>query len=901
MPDTYGQFDAERVCRVCLREVGEFYFIYDEAPVEQGANIAQILNECTRYTCERYDKMPHHMCDTCIKAACQAYRFKQDAEKAYRSLVAILGRTPITKPNSSDVCTQTEQVPMLPCGICNDKFLNILELRVHRKRQHMHMEELKCKLCDEQFQQLRQLRNHLVMQHDQHSTSPLLRRRLECRVCQRAFSRRDHMLRHMRSVHDADGRGRLDRTLAEKQEVQSKVAWRPIDEATMHSGDELESAAVLFNDPDDNENDNNGSGYQCHTNPISSNEEAEDEDVHAEAKQSLWLHIKPEPEPELEHCPETIGSQVNRDKRRKRAILKVAAHTDTEDENECVDKQKTAASALVAEVKEEPLVTGGEQQLSIKQERQRVDSIKEDEEYDMEAATADILHSADEDEDGEEFGNAESDIDEDDDDEDGDEPDDELETQSVHKSKLAQVAQVEIVREYLQKPATGKQRRRRRKKQTEAEPNPENRCDICLRTFSRHCHLLRHKLSHLEKKPHSCPHCPKAFARSDHLKAHVQSLHGNKEHKCVLCDAAFARLDALERHKMSKHNGEGLDASSELKLQMNEHTCEYCAKRFSSKTYLRKHTLLHTEFLYACKSCDETFKERQQLRSHEKTHTGQRNFLCCICGDSFARNDYLRVHMRRHNGEKPYKCRYCVKAFPRATDLKVHERYHTGTKPNLCNTCGKSFHRAYNLTIHMRTHTGERPYKCDQCHKSFSQSNDLKAHIRRHTGERYKCPHCDTYFLQLYHMRNHCLSAHNQHIETKTGRLQRTGLLDEPNHSHLTTVVMPPARFQQTTTPDTHAMATVTTQLPPPPSTVAATIATPILHSPVAYNTSSPVSVSVPVPDAAGFVGTAANATATATAPFGAFNIAPVVMAHLMYNHGGSSQQSNASGSEAGK
>lgn len=901
MPDTFSEFDAERVCRVCLREVGDFYFIYDEAPVEQGANIAQILNECTRYTCERFDKMPHHMCDTCIKAACQAYRFKRDAEKSYRSLVAILGRNPITKPNSSDIGTQTEQLPMLPCGICNDEFLNTMELRIHRNEQHKYIEDLKCKLCDTEFEHFRQLRNHLVEKHDQETSSPLLRRRVECRECKSSFSRRDHLLRHMRTVHKSNKkRG----TLSEEQE--SNITWPPIDETTMHSGDELESAAVLLNVhcTDDEDNDNSESVYQSHTNPISSNEEADDDDVDVEAKQSLWLHIKPEPEPEaepeVEHSSTPAAAHVKREKRRRKARINM----DNEEEEESEDKRKsgTKSEPATTAVKEEPLA---DQQLSIKQERQRIDSVNvvEQECYKLDE---NILHSS-EDEDDDDFANDSNDSDLDyiaDDDDDN-----ETETRAPkteNKPKLSQAAQVEIIREYLHKPTTGKQRRRRRNKQTDGESNsnPENRCEICQRTFSRHCHLLRHQLSHLEKKPLSCPICSKGFARSDHLKAHIQSLHGNKEHKCVLCEAAFTRPDALERHKLSKHNGEGLDANSELKLQLSEHTCEYCSKRFSSKAYLRKHTLIHTDFLYACKSCDETFKERQQLRSHEKTHTGQRNFLCCICGDSFARNDYLRVHMRRHNGEKPYKCRYCIKAFPRATDLKVHERYHTGTKPNLCNTCGKSFHRAYNLTIHMRTHTGERPYQCDQCPKSFSQSNDLKAHIRRHTGERYKCPHCDAYFLQLYHMRNHCLSAHNKHIETKTGRLQRTGLLDEPTHSHLTTVVMPPTRFQT----DVTTLVTATTQLPVAPTAATATIATPIQHSPVTYNTTSPLSVTVPVTlpaqNATGFVAAANNAvtaTATAAAPFGAFNITPVVMAHLMYNHGGNSQQSNASGSETGK
>lgn len=344
MPDTFGEFDAERVCRVCLREVGDFYFIYDEAPVEQGANIAQILNECTRYTCERFDKMPHHMCDTCIKAACQAYRFKRDAEKAYRSLVAILGQAPTTKPNSSDACTQTEQLPMLPCGICNEEFLNIIELRLHRNQEHKYIEELKCKLCNAQFEQVRQLRNHLVEKHDQQTASTLLQRRVECRECNRAFSRRDHLLRHMRTVHKSD---KQRRTLTEED----GTVWAPADETSMHSGDELESAAVLLNAQcsDDDETENIEGVYQSHINPISSNEEADDDEDDAEAKQSLWLHIKPDPdiEPELERGLPPKETKVKREKRRRKVKMQI----DNEQTEEEEDPKSAAKNERTTDVK----------------------------------------------------------------------------------------------------------------------------------------------------------------------------------------------------------------------------------------------------------------------------------------------------------------------------------------------------------------------------------------------------------------------------------------------------------------------------------------------------------------------------------------------------------------------
>lgn len=199
--------------------------------------------------------------------------------------------------------------------------------------------------------------------------------------------------------------------------------------------------------------------------------------------------------------------------------------------------------------------------------------------------------------------------------------------------------------------------------------NEDNRCKECNRTFTRYNHLLRHMLTHSDEKPHVCNFCGKGFSRSDHLQKHIQSIHCEKNYKCDQCSSAYGRKDHLQRHIETRHN-------KDSSIQKPQFDCDMCEKKFTTKAYLAKHKLLHTDRLYACKHCSETFPEKEQMKEHQKKkHTQPRNFLCNICGDSFQRNEYLKIHMRRHTGEKPYKCRFCEKGFPRSTDLKMHERF----------------------------------------------------------------------------------------------------------------------------------------------------------------------------------------------------------------------------------
>lgn len=191
----------------------------------------------------------------------------------------------------------------------------------------------------------------------------------------------------------------------------------------------------------------------------------------------------------------------------------------------------------------------------------------------------------------------------------------------------------------------------------------EIRCKECNRTFTRNSRLLLHMLTHTDEKPHECNLCEKKFSRPDYLLKHIQSIHSEKVHKCDQCSNAYGNKESLLRHIGKKHNK---DPSI---------SCDMCEKKFTSKIYLDKHKLLHTDNLYACKHCSETFPEKELLRAHMKeNHALPRNFLCNMCGDSFIRSEELKIHIRRHTGEKPYKCGFCGKGFTRSSDLRRHER-----------------------------------------------------------------------------------------------------------------------------------------------------------------------------------------------------------------------------------
>ncbi|XP_030045024.1 gastrula zinc finger protein xLCGF3.1-like, partial [Microcaecilia unicolor] len=169
--------------------------------------------------------------------------------------------------------------------------------------------------------------------------------------------------------------------------------------------------------------------------------------------------------------------------------------------------------------------------------------------------------------------------------------------------------------------------------------------------------------------------------------------------------------------------------------------------------------------LFKCTECDKRFSWKSELQRHEMVHTGEKPFQCAECGKSFSLKGNLQQHKLTHTGEKPFQCSVCDKCFCHKSSLQQHKRVHTGSKPFKCSECDKSFSRKALLNLHKMAHTGEKPFKCSECDKCFSQKGNLQLHKMTHTQEKpFKCSQCNKYFRLKQNLRKHEVT----HMKEKT-------------------------------------------------------------------------------------------------------------------------------------
>lgn len=90
---------------------------------------------------------------------------------------------------------------------------------------------------------------------------------------------------------------------------------------------------------------------------------------------------------------------------------------------------------------------------------------------------------------------------------------------------------------------------------------------------------------------------------------------------------------------------------------------------------------IHTgERPYLCKykECNQSFKAMGQLKDHMNKHVKVKEFECNKCGSRFTRKSTLKLHHLIHLGIKPHKCPYydCNKGFTEKSNLTKHIKIH---------------------------------------------------------------------------------------------------------------------------------------------------------------------------------------------------------------------------------
>jgi len=112
----------------------------------------------------------------------------------------------------------------------------------------------------------------------------------------------------------------------------------------------------------------------------------------------------------------------------------------------------------------------------------------------------------------------------------------------------------------------------------------------------------------------------------------------------------------MDRHRKEVH-----------KLTTNAHTCETCAKTFSTQDKLKDHVKSHNAPAYRCdkdpQSCDKVFKKMSALKAHiNAIHLGLRPYVCKVegCGSAFGYSSTLKNHMRVHDPNRESNVRSVI-------------------------------------------------------------------------------------------------------------------------------------------------------------------------------------------------------------------------------------------------
>ena len=139
---------------------------------------------------------------------------------------------------------------------------------------------------------------------------------------------------------------------------------------------------------------------------------------------------------------------------------------------------------------------------------------------------------------------------------------------------------------------------------------------------------------------------------------------------------------------------------------------------------------------HKCPDCNRGFAQKSWLDRHSVVHTGLRPYSCSQCNSSFRRNYDLTKHLLTHTmftlgPDGGHVCKVCSRTFDKRSHLISHLTSHSGGRPHPCHLCGYRFKTKKDLQRHLMIHAGEKPYSCSSCNYKSNQKYNVKKHMQK--------------------------------------------------------------------------------------------------------------------------------------------------------------------------
>ncbi|XP_028456204.1 zinc finger protein 84-like [Perca flavescens] len=251
-------------------------------------------------------------------------------------------------------------------------------------------------------------------------------------------------------------------------------------------------------------------------------------------------------------------------------------------------------------------------------------------------------------------------------------------------------------------------------------------CSKCTKRYGSKRSLKRHMRTHTGERPFSC-------SVSDQRSTRLQQL---RNHQLVGCQPSQLHQRPTEQMETEADGEDCGGPEPARKSDPDRHPEPETDDKTGDSSEPETDDSEDQEETREAHSALKSLENDDVPVSDTRCSTGDEQFSCSKCAKRYGSKSSLKRHMRTHSGLKYVRCSVCKKGFLRESHLQRHMITHTGEKAFSCSVCKKAFGYKATLQKHMTTHTGEKRFSCSVCKKCFAWSCSLKRHLRTHKGKK---------------------------------------------------------------------------------------------------------------------------------------------------------------------